>query len=311
MQPYAFYGTADNVTIQYVTVEKYATPAQRGAVGGDASGAFNLIGTNWTVDTVEARWNHGGGIVVNSGSRILSSFIHHNGQIGVNIHGAGPKLTNSEISWNNYAGFTTDWEAGGSKSAETDGLAVSGNYCHDNNGDGFWSDTDNISTVYENNTIVNNTRQGIHYEVSYNAVISNNVIKGNGSAPTTSSLWDAQIALQESSHVEVYGNTIEVPAGYGNGIGIMSEYRGMGAYGPFAAAHNSIHDNTITYRASNGYSGLVDDGTATALAVGNLFDKNHYILKGANGSYWTWFKADTWAQFQAAGQETHGTCCGQ
>ena len=299
----AFHGPASNVTIRHLTVEKYASWPQKGAIGGNSS----LIGPSWIVDSVEARWNHGAGVELGTASQILNSFIHHNGQLGASVHGTNSKVINNEISWNNYAGFLTDWEAGGGKFCATTGLVVQSNYVHDNNGTGLWTDIGAVNTLYDKNTVINNKKIGIQHEISYGGTISNNIVKGNGSIPTVW-LWNAQILLQASSGVQVYGNTVEVPSAYGNGIGIINENRGNGLLGPYVAANNSIHDNTITYLGSSGYTGMVDDSAGANSPVGNLFDHDRYILTQA-GTQWTWLQPKTWAQFQAAGQEPHGSCC--
>ena len=301
--PYAFIGPASNVTVRNLTVEKYASWAQSAAIGGDQ----NSLGAFWTVDTVEARWNHGVGIGLGTGSSILNSFVHHNGQVGLSVRGSNSKVIHNEISWNNYAGFVTDWEAGGAKFCATTGLLVQSNYVHDNNGTGLWTDIGTVDTVYEQNTVIHNKKNGIQHEISYGGTIRNNVVKDNGSIPTEW-LWNAQILLQNSGNVQAYGNTVEVPAGYGNGIAIVNQDRGRGSQGPYVAANNYIHDNTITYLGSSGYSGLVDD-TGDKAPRANLFDHNRYILAQVSTSRWTWFETKRWTQFQFAGQEVHGSCC--
>jgi len=204
MKQYAFYGGATNVRINNLTVEKYAAPAQNGAVGGPTIKSAN----GWVVNNVEARWNHGRGISLGgSNSQILNSFIHHNGQLGISLYGTGCQAINNEISWNNYAGFNASWEAGGSKFWATTNLVVRSNYVHDNLGPGLWTDTNNVNTLYESNTVINNLNEGIKHEVSYSAIIRNNTVKGNGTTKTVW-LWNSQIEVQNSSSVEVYGNTV-------------------------------------------------------------------------------------------------------
>lgn len=303
MTPYAFSGPAGGVTIRNLTVEKYASWPQRGAIGGDTAS----LGAFWKVDRVEVRWNHGTGVGLGSSSQILNSFIHHNGQLGAAVHGKSSMVAGNEISWNNYIDFKWDAEAGGAKFCETSDLVVRSNYVHDNNGTGLWTDIGAVGTLYEKNTVVRNKRNGIQHEISYGGVIRYNVVKDNGSIPT-SSLWYSQILLQASSGVQVYDNTIEVAAGYGNGIGIMNESRGQGKYGPYVAANNSIHSNTITYLGSSGYSGL-DDSAKNNSAVGNVFDSNRYITAQSGAYHWMWSRPITWKQFQTAGQEKHGSCC--
>jgi hypothetical protein len=308
MTQYAFYGGATGVTISNLTVEKFATMAQNGAIGG----ATILSADGWVVDNVESRWNHGRGISLGgSNSQILNSFIHHNGQLGIALYGTNCQATNNEISWNNYAGFSATWEAGGSKFWGTTNLVVRSNYVHDNKGPGLWTDTNNVGTLYDSNTVINNQNAGIAHEVSYNAIIRNNTVKGNGNTSTVW-LWNAQIDLQNSSNVEVYGNTVEVPTGGGNGIAIINQNRGSGSHGQWVATGNYVHDNTVTYLGNSGLSGLVDD-TGGNTAVGNRFDFDHYIIQNYSATrvHWAWvpFIGYNWTGFQALGQERHGTCC--
>lgn len=301
--PYAFFGTASGVHISNLIIEKYATLAQHGAIGDVKEG------TNWVVSDVEVRWNHGAGVELGPGSTLSNSFIHHNGQLGVGMGGTGCQLIGTEISWNNYAGYEASWEAGGSKFWATTNLLVDSNYVHDNQGPGLWTDTNNIGTIYQNNTVLNNLNEGIKHEVSYQATIKNNTVKGNGNTATTW-LWNAQIEVQNSSNVEVSGNTVEVPAGGGNGIAILNQNRGSGSMGPWVSANNQVHDNTITYLGATGYTGLADD-TGGNTAVGNSFQNDHYVLQAGDASAlrWAWFGGMDWANFKAQGEESSGTCC--
>ena len=72
----AFSGTATKVTIQGLTVEKYAIPAQMGAIGDQYPPA------NWTVQDCETRLNHGTGIRMADGWKVRWNLIHTNGQMG-------------------------------------------------------------------------------------------------------------------------------------------------------------------------------------------------------------------------------------
>ena len=53
---------------------------------------------------------------------------------------------------------------------------------------------------------------GIKHEISYDAIIRNNIVAGNGGS-FDEWLWGSQILVQNSSNVEVYGNFVEVAAG--------------------------------------------------------------------------------------------------
>ena len=105
MSLYAFYGKASGVQIDNLTVEKYANPAQQGAVGGNRWTPG--LGAGWIVNNVECRWNHGTGISLGSESQILNSYIHNNGQLGIAFYrGSNSRAIKNEISWNNYAGVS-------------------------------------------------------------------------------------------------------------------------------------------------------------------------------------------------------------
>ena len=295
---YAFSGSASNVVIDHITVDKYAAPAQLAAIGGSG------LGRGWEVNSVESCFNHGAGVYLGPGSQLLSSYVHHNGQIGIKFIGANGKAIGNEVSWNNYAGFSTIWEAGGSKFWATTNLLVQANYVHDNNGKGLWTDTDNVGTIYEQNTVQNNSGVGIQHEVSYAATIRNNIIQGNAPAPTTW-LGNAQVRVMSSSDVNIYGNTVETAATGGNAIAVYNSTRGSGTLGLWVAANNYVHNNSITYLAAGGQSGFQNDGDAT-LATGNRFDYNTYTSADGGTGHWFWYHWLTFPQMQTAGQELHG-----
>ena len=298
---YAFAGNATGIRIENIIVEKYACAAQTGAIGGQT------FPSTWIVNRVEARFNHGRGISLGSGSVIENSFAHHNGQLGISLTGANAKALNNEVSWNNYAGFDSGWEAGGSKFSRTSSLVIHGNYVHDNNGRGLWSDIDNSATLYDTNTVTNNANEGITHEVSYSAIIRNNIVRGNGNSATVW-LWNAQILIQNSSNVEVYGNTVEIGVAGGNGIAVINQKRGSGANGPWVASGNYIHDNSITALGEVGATGFVDDSHSNS-AQNNRFDRNHYFVKSGAARHWAWGGFLDWNGFTQAEQELHGTCC--
>lgn len=296
---YAFWGQATGVIIENITVEKYATPFQSGAIGRDGSG------TGWIVENVEARWNHGTGVFLGTNSKLINSYIHHNGETGVKFGGVNGRVLGNEISWNNYAGFMTYWEAGGTKFWATTNLLVQDNYVHDNSGKGLWADTNNYNTQYIGNKVLNNIGVGIQHEVSYNAVIRFNTVKGNIPGPT---LWvgNAQINIYNSPNVEANNNNVEADASGGNGIAIINEARGSGSMGPWTAVNDYVHNNNITYPGTAGASGYENDGGGDT-SLQNRFDYNHYIFQGAS-KRWRWQGGETWLTLRAIGQETHGTC---
>jgi hypothetical protein len=289
--PAAFSGTANGVKINHLIVEKYASPPQRGAIGGDGAAGQT---PSWTVMNSEVRWNHGTGIQLGSNAHVDSCHIHDNGQKGLGSRGSSVLIENNEIARNNFAGYDTSWEAGGTKFIKTENLTVRSNYIHDNLGNGLWTDTDNFHTLYERNKVTDNTIIGIQHEISYDAVIRNNFVKGN----------HLGILVANSSNVEVYGNVVEVPINGTEGIRISNGQRGAGKYGPYVGHDNHIHNNMVIYLGSKGYSGLTGDLTT---ATGNTFDSNDYHLVGGGDDHWIWSSPKTIAAMRQMGMEQHGT----
>jgi len=319
MTPVAFGGTASatGVKISQMTIEKYANLAQHAAIGD------NNDPQEWTVNNVELAWNHGNGVGLGAGSLIENSFLHNNGQEGFTFGGANDTLTNNEISFNNYAGYATGWEAGAGKSWATTNLTVKSNYVHDNLGVGLWTDNNNVGTLYDSNTVINNLDAGIQHEISYDAIIRNNFLDGNGydtsfSATMPTAFWNAQIVLGNSQNAQIYGNTVVVSSSGGHGIGVINESRGTGTLGIWYGANDYIHNNSITYLGSGAYTGVVDYlGGNTA--VGDLFDYDQYVLQNGGSQHWFWYTQSvttftqaemTWAQFQNSGEEVHGSNIG-
>ena len=174
---HAFQPTAINVTIRGVIIEKYANPAQFGAVE-----MTNRSG--WTLEATEVRLNHGSGIRIGPGARILRNNIHHNGRIGIN---GGPVssvlIEGNEIAFNNTRSYDVGVHAGGAKitggSVGSSNIVWRGNWVHDNTGHGLWMDTYVRNVTFEGNTIENNSSGGIFYETSWDGLIRNNVVRNN------------------------------------------------------------------------------------------------------------------------------------
>ncbi len=323
---FAFVDSANDVTIRNLVIEKFASWVQLAAVGSSG----NVSG--WLVEGNEIRLNHGVGVIVSSDSIVRRNHIHHNGQIGV-ATGApeGYRVTNvlfeaNEISYNNYAHVSCGFECGGAKFTVTDGLVVRGNYVHHNMGPGLWTDIDNTGVIYEDNWIWWNEREGIVHEISHDVIIRNNDLRYNGVGHDIW-MWGSQILIHVSDGAQVYGNTLYVHEDTGHGIGIMNYNREeYPDFGDFYGRDNSIHHNDITYLGLYGASGIVDDGEVgsdyyqdsdgdgfadwgcLAESANNLFDYNAYHHDGIAEKFeFCGASYLTWEEFQAEGQEAHGT----
>ena len=291
----AFHGSATNVTVQNLVIEKYDPQIQDGAIQG---------GRGWTIQDNEVRLNYAVGIIGVDGSKLIGNYVHDNGQMGLGGFGDNILVQGNEIAKNGYwSGIDVLWEGGGFKFANTDNLVVRGNYSHDNNGIGMWTDGDNIHTLYEDNVVVHNGMGGISHEISYQAIIRNNTLIGNGADDPRSWWWGNEIQIQNSQNVEVYGNRVEMTGG-GNGIVMIQQNRGSGTFGTYTTTGNQIHDNIIVDHDGEGYiGGVADYNQSGMLSGGNIWSNNQYFMPDG-GDRFEWGGSKTFTQFKGAAHET-------
>ncbi|MFB3922523.1 MAG: right-handed parallel beta-helix repeat-containing protein [Terriglobia bacterium] len=283
----AFRGAAGGVTIRNLIIEKYASIAGYGAINAisDAGGPSS----GWIVDGNEIRFNHGMGLRISNAMKVTNNIFHHNGQMGLGGSGSGTLIENNEIYTNNTAGYKYGWEAGGTKFTFSTNLTIRGNYSHDNNGPGLWTDINNDYVLYENNRTTRNVMAGIIHEISFHATIRNNQIENDGFASGGPSIWyGSGISISNSSDVEVYGNTVTNSM---TGIGGIQTDRGLAPSGtPYTLKNLNVHDNTVTQQTSCA-AGIVkssayDDSVFTSW--GNSFRNNTFVLSDATGKYFCW-----------------------
>ncbi len=298
---FAFDGNASNVVISNLTIEKYATPAQRGAINGDDS-------FGWVVQHNIIQLNHGRGLRTGHNMYIFNNYIVDNGQMGVGGQGDNMVVEWNDIARNNYAGYDDEWEAGGTKFARTDNLLVRHNYVYENLGPGLWTDIDNINTTYDSNLIMNNLTMGLFHEISYDAIIRNNVSMYNAITDYPW-LYGAQILISSSSNAEVYNNRVVVSEAGGNGITALQQNRGSSVYGEYRTSNNYVHDNIIVHLGGEGINGIAADWQQDSFYTqgNNLFDANTYYVAQQGTEYWVRQGGKDFEEFQAVGQETNGT----
>jgi parallel beta-helix repeat protein len=296
--PYAFRGDADDVAIRDLVIEKYAAPAQEGAIDSRRNVGDRDGGEDWVISGNVVRWNHGVGIASTSGALVEGNLVYENGQLGLAAKGSDVTITANEVYGNNTAGFSSGWEAGGSKFAYTSGLLVEGNSVHDNAGPGLWTDIDNIDTVYRGNTVIDNEGIGILHEISYDAIIANNEVRGNGFG-FDSWVWGAGIAVSTSVNVEVFGNIVE-----GNADGIVGvdqdRFDSPASYGPLLLENLAVHDNVVI--GNDGWTGIGQDigDNSVFTSRNNRFYDNVYEQAG---KHFFWLNDPrTFEEWQAFGQ---------
>jgi parallel beta-helix repeat protein len=293
---HAFVGGGRHVTIRGLTIEKYANPAQNGAIHGNGT-------TGWVIENNVVRLNHGVGLRIGHEMVVRGNQFLSNGQLGVGGIGDNTLVENNEIAHNNTAGFNWEWEGGGSKWVRTRNLVVRGNYAHHNHGPGLWTDINNIHTLYEGNLVEDNHAAGIFHEISYDAVIRNNTVRRNGWGKSVW-LWGAGILVAASPNVEVYGNTVEENA---DGIAAIQQNRGSGMHGPYLVENLHVHGNTITM--VSGQTGLAQDVGDLSLYTdrNNRFENNTYHL-GTRSLYFEWMgRAVTERDWRGFGNDSDGS----
>lgn len=300
----AIWGRVPDVTIRGLVIEKYANRAQFGAVHVLAAVWENGIPTaaGWLVEYNEFRLNHGGGLTISDDMRVLNNSFHHNGQIGLGGAGDDAVVQNNEIAYNNTAGFSYLWEAGGAKFVKTRNLTVRNNVFHHNYGKGLWTDIDNIDTTIEDNHVYENAHQGIYHEISYDAVIRNNLVEKNG-FDHPDHVSGAGIFVTASPNVEVYGNTVVNNA---DGITGMQTARGAGAHGAYELRNLYVHDNLIEMATgTTGIAEFVGD-PSVFFSFNNRFENNTYLLPD-DGRYYAWGGRElTAAEWIATGNDETG-----
>lgn len=308
----------------------YGTGGEIGA-GGDPSVTIRGIEfKNYTGTAIDGGWHwvvrgnaiHHNliGTSLNSYSLLDSNRIYSNGQYGI-VGGPGTDILvlNNEVDHNNTgvgcpAGVCDTGDSGASKivgsTTGSYGLLWRNNYVHDNTGMGIWSDG-NVRGTYENNTAANNSGGGIFLEINWDSIVRNNTVTDNASvAIGLSCFWGSQIHLNNSSNVQVYGNTVTASNG-ANGICAVHANRGDSAPYPVfpnALINLTVHNNAI-YMNGAGNSGVVQD--MGAVNSTNSYTVNAYHVSSLTGTFWTWPSAAanpaTFAQWQSASQDTGGS----
>ena len=295
----AFAGEAEGVVIKGITVRQYAPAAQHGAIEAHA-------GRNWQLIDVVAEYNHSRGLSMGPGMLVRGGSYSHNGQLGIGGGAHDVTIENTEIGYNNYAGYQNWWEAGGLKITKSDNLVLRGSYVHHNDGPGVWLDWDNRFALIEDNLIFENWTIGLQYEASRQGTVRDNIIARNNQSKRDSWFWGAELLLQNSGDIEVTGNTIVVQ--YNAGIGVTQQDRRSGDYGEHLATNNRITDNTIIHLTAQGGSGADGDHKVAELLSTTLFDGNRYIIPAGSEkrAYWARKEILDWDGIRATGWEKNG-----
>jgi hypothetical protein len=301
---FAFESAASNVSFRNITIEKYASVAQKGAIQGQGA-------SGWSVENCEVRLNSGAGVTVGNSGRVRGSDLHHNGQIGVSGLGQNVLIENNRIWKNNVYGFSSKWEAGGVKLVLSNAVALRGNHVHDNMGPGLWCDIDCRNVIYEDNLVERNAGPGIFHEISFAAVIRNNILRHNSLAEKPW-FWENEILVAASEDVGVYDNKLTVSPGK-CGIILIDQNRSMENGGKYKTRNNRVHENETTFEGAPCAGGASDadpgDENYSIITHGaNIFDHNVYRVPRESGPQrFVWGHADfDWSGLREQGVELNG-----
>jgi len=289
--------SADDVTVTGLTIEHFASRPQGGAV---------QVGTGWKVTANEVRWNHAVGIMVIEGDKaeLSRNTVADNGQLGIGQYkSADVRVTENLVTRNNTDGFwIADWESGGIKSTRSSGT-VSGNDIVANRGIGMWSDIAEYDRRITGNRIRDNAADGIRYEISYQAVIDQNVVESNGFGTgrgSGGSLWDGGgININTSADVQVRDNLVKDNR---NALSIQSRTRGDGPRGTYVLKNVVVEGNLVVMTDATSATGVVENKRSPTQPGTVTFRRNSYELTGNTENPFTYHgRTMTWSEWQEAG----------
>jgi hypothetical protein len=175
---------ATGVTIEYLTIQHFTGPQNNGIVNPDTMGGAN-------------------GIMIGDGDVVRYNCLTGNGQTGISSNAAKNFTVDHNEVANNAVGYEAKYDcgcSGGMKFFTSTGGTITNNWIHDNGSVGLWVDTNNSFYLIDGNVIENSEDEAIMYEISYNAVIRNNVLHDNGIAgnASTSDFPEPSIYVSES-----------------------------------------------------------------------------------------------------------------
>jgi hypothetical protein len=175
--------------------------------GGSGPMTLRFLDISGAVGSSSCLPHCGAGVLAFGTVRIEMSRIHHNQLNGFSdVSGVWEdvEIDHNGLSWGR------DCCSGGLKSV-TGGVTVRRAFVHDNDGNGIWCDFCRVQDgeapfVIEHSTIVNNGKDGLHYEVSdVGATIRNNRIQGNN---TINNAYDGGIDILQSQNALVENNVL-------------------------------------------------------------------------------------------------------
>ncbi|MDD5712651.1 MAG: right-handed parallel beta-helix repeat-containing protein [Smithellaceae bacterium] len=229
----------------------------------DMSAMVNIAGNYWTISNCSFTYGDFAGLgILGKGHRISNCIADFNGDVGISVNGSDTSnlmgtspadivFENNQTNNNNYRKFATIWHAGGMKMGASSAITVTKHTALSNYGPGIWCDGGSKDVTITASVMKNNLL-GIFYEISDDAIISDNVVTDNS---------NYGIFVSASSGVSVLNNSL-----VNNGYGVV--LHGMPRQEHPSLSNNTIMNNRISrsqladliiYHASSGTTGNVSD----------------------------------------------------
>lgn len=258
--------------VRHVVIEDLEVQHANTSVTG-RGGALVVWGDSVRLRRVSASWNDLAGIQVGgSHIEVEDAEALYNGQMGVTARGQFNRFVRVKANDNNRRGFNKWWEAGGFKfigeaSAGLLDSQVMDCQAINNRGDGIWLDWKNSRVEVLRNLSAYNAGFGIHYEVSSQGLIQDNVVIGNS---------QRGIYLSSSDKTRVLNNLV-----FGNGLegvaSILDKDRVDENGSRFAGDGNVIESNVIAFNGEGAVTVPSDSGARS--------DRNVYWGEGGSSRF--------------------------
>ena len=225
-------------------------------------GAIALAGQHdWMEDCVVEEMNASGATFTGEDAIVRRCVFRDNGQLGFGAsHAHRLLLTECLVENNNTKGFDRGWEAGGDKLVLTRDAMLERSRFVRNRGNGIWFDIGNTNCTVRNCLIAENEDAGIFYEISFALHAQDNVIIGNGFAPTAGA-WGAQAGISLSSSP---GCVIERNLIVGNREG-------------------------FNFREQTRTTPMIDDRSSHAVWNHDQLIRHNLIVRNRDAQIWGWF----------------------
>jgi Right handed beta helix region len=266
---------ASDVTVEGFTMRDANNAAQTGAVRVQAGIS------RFTLRDCDLAYAAGADVSIGvaNNSLIENCAIHAAGQLGVHVGGDGTNgrdnvVRNNRIYANNTAGFDPGWEAGGLKATRQTDLRLEANDVYDNAGPGLWCDISCHGTVYRANRVHGNSRAGIFEEISFDALITDNVVWNNGWGDHRGWGWPAGILVSSSRGTLVSNNVV---AWNPIGISVVSQDRDYES-APYVGIR--VAGNVVAAASGSRLVGWFEDWSGRLFDGGNVGTDNRYWAAG-------------------------------